>query len=727
MKKLFFFAAAALALAACSNDELNVQDEVRKVSQEATVNFDVYAQRGMTRGGTPGTLDNKNIGKIGFGVFAYYTAGEQYDPKATPNFMYNQKVYLENDAEATPNSLWKYEPVKYWPNEYGNAAISDEVDYLTFFAYAPWTEIEPTTGNVKIDETKKPAQNQNESEADYQKRVQAWKDNLQKLNIISVNKNTASGDPLVKYVVDTDPATSVDLLWGVAAETAGDYYTPIDAAKQNAGVEVKAGYPFLNLVKPNNPQSDRLQFNLKHALAKVKVTIDYIADDFTPTGTSQDINPAETRIYVRSFKMSGFAGKGALNLNNTTAGEPLWKDFDGVKDLAFDEITFQDGRKDGKEGETNGAQNNETPQGLNPNIVENYAPATGGTFGQDKTPGVTKDPQLLFGGTATAGQDDGFFYIIPRNEQGGKVDVTIAYDVETIDEALAGKLSDGETHGTSIENIISKNDIFGGMDFRAGYQYEINIHLGMTSVKVEATVTEWKNNGQHNVDLPDNQLPAAVTAINYKYDGWNYNGKFYASDNDVCYVTTATQLGRPQLDDFARFLGALHRAAGVNKITYNGKEYTWNPTRIYELGLVEDPNATELKGSNWFNEDEGTLVSVISTAAQNQSLASPLTITADNEDIKIYLGPNYSFTSYGKNPDESYTQYATGKVLVTDGGVQGYKKALVVENEGVDGFVGKTYYIAANAADDGQTHSQLFDAYKNPLPIWVTIQKIQQP
>lgn len=708
MKKLFLFAVAALAMAACSNDELNVQDNVLKTSQEATVNFDVYAQRGKTRAGTPGTNDNKNIGERGFGVFAYYTAGEQYDPKATPNFMYNQKVYLEGGEEATPNSLWKYEPVKYWPNEYGSAAISDEVDYLTFFAYAPWTEIDPTTGVVKV-----PA---NVTDADAIKK-------LQTLNIISVNKNTATGDPLIKYVVDTDPATSVDLLWGVAAETAGDCYAPIDAADQNKNVEIKTGFPFLNLVKPNNPQNDRLQFNLKHALAKVKVTIDYIADDFTPTGNSKEINAAETRIYVRSFKMSGFAGKGALNLNNTTAGEPLWKDFDGVKDLAFDEITFQDGRKDGKEGETNGAQNNESPQGLNPDIVENNSPAANGTFGAQKTPGVTKEPKLLFGGTQTAGKDDGFFYIIPRNELGGKVDVTIAYDVETIDPALAGKLSDGETHGTSIENIISKNDIFGGMDFRAGYQYEINIHLGMTSVKVEATVTDWKDTGKTNVDLPDNQQPAAVTAINYVYpDNYQYTAPFYASDNDVCYTGA---LDRNGMNDLARFLGALHRAAGVNKITYNTKDYTWNPTRIKELGIVEDPDDDELKGSNWFNEEEGTLVSVITAGAAN--LTAPLTIKADNDEIKIYLGATHNFTSYGQEPDGTYIQYATGTVFVTDGtiGNTAYKKALVITNT-VDGFVGKTYYIDA-AAEVGTTYYQLRDSFGNLLPIWVQITSAIQP
>lgn len=565
MKKVFLFAVAAAALVACSNEELSTPENSLVNSKEAPVNFSVYTQRGMTRAGAPGDLTNTNIGATGFGVFAYYTAGENYDAKATPNFMYNQKV-VSAVSPVVAGSPWTYEPVKYWPNEYGSDASSDEVDRVSFFAYAPWTEVDPTTGNVFGD---------------------------QKKNIISVNKNTATGDPMVKYVVDTDPTTSVDLLWGVAAEQPADYYSgPIQGT-----APITAGKPFIDLVKPAKPAEDKLNFNLKHALAKVRVTIDYIDDAKTPDGPAATlINSEQTRIYVRNFKMSGFAMKGTLNLNNNEgqAGEPLWKDFDGVKDLSFEDVVFQDGRKDGKEGETNGAQTNETPQGLNPAIIENYATivaATAGTpaqpaqyeavttpqngehyyaandgsdangfdydgsqagpfykktadaqaavagtpakFAAKKTLGVgamtltenngvvsgvvkeatvdatskaVKGTVLLFGGDPA--ENGGYFYVIPRNEadnSGSKVDVTIAYDVETIDGALAGKISDGETHGISIENVISKSDIFKGQDFKAGYTYDIQIHLGMTSVKITATVKDWEGATVFKVDLPDNQ------------------------------------------------------------------------------------------------------------------------------------------------------------------------------------------------------------------------------
>ena len=490
--------------AACSETEVLENSVQQKATDDGAVKFDVYAQRGITRGGgQTGDLTNANIGENGFGVFAFYTNNKQYDQTAQPNFMYNQQVTC--DGTATEGTLWKYEPVKYWPNEFGSAAISDDVDYVSFFAYAPYTKFVPETGEIDI---KGMADDVIEK--------------AQKFNIVSVNKNTATGDPIIKYVVDTDPGTSVDLLWGVAAENAAEVYTPISGEGSESGQNkfqiADPGLPFLDMVKPNNPSTDRLRFNLKHALAKVKFTIDYIADAKTPggewageDGTEPDefpveINAEQTRIFVRSFKIDGWATEGALNLNNDEPGVPLWKAFDGVTDLTFGEVTFFDGRKDGKEATTNGEQKSEKPLGLNKNIIEVY----GGDkiFGADQNDGVTKVPQLLF--DYAEGNDTvngGYFYVIPR-AQGEGVNVTIEYNVETIDSLLAGKLADGVTHGSSIENVISKENIFGeNVDFEPGYQYWIKIHIGMTSVKIEATVEPWVDNGETEVDLPDNQDP----------------------------------------------------------------------------------------------------------------------------------------------------------------------------------------------------------------------------
>ncbi len=569
--------------AACSETDVLERNIQQNAANDGAVKFDVYAQRNVTRGGgQTGDLTNANIGENGFGVFAYYTNNKQFDQTATPNFMYNQQVTC--DGEATEGTLWKYEPVKYWPNEFGQAAMSDDVDYVSFFAYAPYTKFVPTTGEVDIkgladDEIEK----------------------AQKFNIISVNKNSATGDPIVKYVVDTDPGTSVDLLWGVAAENAAEVYTPISGegseSKQNAQQIAEPGKPFVDMVKPNNPSSDRLRFNLKHALAKVKFTIDYIADAKTPggewageDGTEPDelpvvINAEETRIFVRSFKIDGWVTEGALNLHNDEPGVPLWKAFDGVTDLTFEDLTFFDGRKEGKEATTNGEQKSEKPTGLNKNIIETY----GGEkiFGADQNDGVTAEPQLLFDfaeGNDT--KNGGYFYVIPRG-QNEPVNVTIEYDVETIDSLLAGKLSDGVTHGSSIKNVISKEAIFGeNIDFQPGYQYWVKIHIGMTSVKIEATVEPWVDNGETEVDLPDNQDPDPEA------EGENENKP--SIEGGSTFTVNATYKGEAldgeltlTVDDEPVFVGS------YVKVTASAAVKVPAPT-------TEDPEATEDLGETFY-------------------------------------------------------------------------------------------------------------------------------
>jgi hypothetical protein len=46
--------------------------------------------------------------------------------------------------------------------------------------------------------------------------------------------------------------------------------------------------------------------------------------------------------------------------------------------------------------------------------------------------------------------------------------------------------------------------IFGdNIDFEPGKQYVISIHLGMTSVKVDAKVTEWTEADPVEVEMPE--------------------------------------------------------------------------------------------------------------------------------------------------------------------------------------------------------------------------------
>ena len=115
MKKSFMmgmFALAALAMTSCSmNDVVSEQDNA--------INFGTYTGRGVQA--KSAELNNTNL--TNFGVFASYTAEEDFSSTSPLNFMFNQLV---TGSTGTPGS-WTYSPKKYWP--------TDQDEKISFFAY----------------------------------------------------------------------------------------------------------------------------------------------------------------------------------------------------------------------------------------------------------------------------------------------------------------------------------------------------------------------------------------------------------------------------------------------------------------------------------------------------------------------------------------------------------------------------------------------------------------
>ena len=531
MRKVYLFAVVAMMFAACTNDDrLEAGPEVQtpEQNQALAVGFDAYTQRGVTRAGSPGVLVTSgavagqiNLEDKGFGVFGYYTDLNEYDQLYTPNFMYNQKV---------STSSWSYEPVKYWPNEYGNAAISDDTDKMSFFAYAPHVDVTATSGKVDANEN-------------------TW-------GITGMTKNSATGDPVIKYVSAFDPANTIDLCWGVVG-TAGDGTW----AKVNGGTQTLAvGLPWINVERPA-ATDQKMKFTFMHALAQLFVDIDAAVDALTP-GTAV---ASRTKIYVRSISFTGIAQKGALNLNNTTPGRALWLNYNGTDELdSGDAVTIHDGLKDGKEG-TGQVAANEKSTGLNPNIISN----SGNT-----TPGVIATPTNLFATTS------GTTFVIPSGEG---MTVTIVYDVETEDANLAGYLSDGVTHGSSIQNVITKEVYFGDVNYlENGKKYTLHLHLGMNSVKFDAAVTDWENTPvDRDVELPFNALSFACGAsgklsidaaggtIEYYITGMDKAGTATAVSTDGVVVTANAMTDDTDLatNGFAQFTATVAANAATKNQT----------------------------------------------------------------------------------------------------------------------------------------------------------------
>jgi len=647
-------------MAACSETDQLALTQESQTQQDKGIQFSVYTNRAMTRAGQEKSLNTDALKQgDGIGVFAYHTNNSKYDERTSlPNFMYNQNVKYTGNG-------WTYEPVKYWPNEFGKNAVSEDIDYVTFFAYAPYVAVTPTTGIPVVDyegfDAATFAQFLGYASIDAFKDAEGYKNNddakealkmlyakqIQNKNITSITRNGDKGDPIVRYVVDTNPQKSVDLLWGVAAD---DNFQGL----ADGQAQIKAGNCYLNLSKQIGV-TDSIKWKFYHALAKLNVQIIAAADIATEGSNPYTPNSAEnlqeaTKIYLRSIDFTGFAMRGALNLHSEDAvsgyNKPNWMNYDGT-DLTAGNVTFHDGLKNGKEGYTDNINTNENPRGLNPKLIE--VPTT--TTWADKQQGIpTTEYANLFAGAEAA--DDPIF-VIPTNE---RMSITVVYDIETRDTLLSQNLSDGFTKGSCVTNKISQT--LQGLKLEAGKAYTIKLVVGIESVKVTVKVAEWDDTeAEQKVDLPYNPKgeesatgddtaitpgEAAEAALGYAYNP-AYNPYYQDADIDEDVIEfTYTQDKAQQtvndegersviVNDLARFLGALYRAnlddenaPIVTELTYGDKTYTW------------DSEGT-LKGSNWKDAENKTLVSVL---ANSMTLEELYAAVQNNTPIEVTIGTN---------------------------------------------------------------------------------------
>lgn len=431
-QKLFVGSLALLAfMASCSssNDDLTGGAPSPKESS-VPLTFGSYLGRTATsRAGATGVQTTSTLATNGFGLFAYYTDNSSYDGTSSkPNFMYNTQV--KGTTSGTTTS-WSYSPLRYWPNETGtdgtNGATSKGTDHLSFFAYAPYVEATATTGAV-TDNT---------------------------VGITALTKNSDAGDPKVSYTVAADPAKSVDLLWGVSNTATWDNVT-------GTALNLTVGKPYIDLIKPKTGQN--VSFNFKHALTRLGLTVQGAFDQVAAGGTLKDAKITVAKVEITG---AGFAAKGVLNLNNTTAGEPLWDTSAadaGTLSLTLDGDNLNETIKDA--GDVDAAKQKE---------------------------GVTATQKGLL-------KDNTYFMFIPGTATTAKpLKVKITYYTTTDDPNLA-------TGYTRVENVITKSISAAdpGLKFEAGKAYTLNLVLGMTSVKVTATVADWTDGTDTQVNLPIN-------------------------------------------------------------------------------------------------------------------------------------------------------------------------------------------------------------------------------
>lgn len=667
-KKSFLLVASVVVLAACSSNDLSESPTTAQQLDDSAVNFGAYVNRGATRAGAAGTLTTNgdapavSLQEVGFGVFAYYSDSESYSETSKPNFMYNQKVSGEN---------WTYSPLKYWPNEFGKNASSEGQDRLTFFAYAPFVTVNPSTGRIV----------KGENDGDN--------------GIVGMTSNTASGDPYIKYYADMDPDKRVDLCWGVAKE---NFIATVDEEAIN---EVAAGEPFIDVVKPAT--NSRIYFDFKHALAAVNVQID---TDVDVAGHDDNATAVDkyTRIWVRSVTFEGFTDKGRLNLNSrATEGEgPQWFDLTNDSPVASGTVSVYDGRTDGKEGRVNAIAKKESPATLNAKIIQSApydktalenSTAPQLTIGAD-VPGVTNTVVNLF-------DTDNLIapvYVIPTDDN---LKVTIVYDVETYDPNLANFLSDGAVRGSSIQNTIEKEITFQPEQgdaitkLEAGKTYTINLHLGLTSVKFEASVTDWVESGITDVDLPKNTASVFDQTESNDYntqhaiaDAWlygesrNYTEEEIAAHNaaiDVWAAPKAKVYGT--VYSFVPYLTAdptTEFAAGLVKVM--AVDLANNKTTVE---VIKNPADAALVGHQYY-------VEAIDMTGGNDFPLFELDGTPAGISVKdVAKESDYSFDSFNSTTNVPYGS-GTVKQISQEGG---YTVVEVVTHSTFPEQIGRQYAV----------------------------------
>lgn len=437
MKRQLMMMAATVLLTACSQTEESLTDRGSTTGDSPQeVAFRFYTQRGTTtRAGQPGELTTEALKNgthkdAGIGLFGYYTSIERYNSYVhKPNYMYNQQVTWDGGV-----NRWTYSPMKYWPNGTDNDGIQFQQEHLSFFAYAPWVEVDAQTGTVTDGSSE---------------------------GITAVSRLHAIGDPCVYFSIPKTLDKQVDLCWG----TADGGYTDDSG---NSVVTPGDGLPVIDLTKMES-RAGTVDMKFHHALARLNVTIDAMVDNVP----EREVD-GSTRIYLRSISFKGFCMNGLLNLHNTAAAAPRWYAQDGHNALPTESVIFHDGRRDGSEGFDSGANGGEANQMLNPSLVQIDA---------STQPGITATAVNLF----NSDDAEAPLYIIPN---GGQMDITIAYDIETRDDKLQGHvLSDGKTLGYSSENRVSISSLFPSIE--AGKAYTLRLHVGISGVRTEVSVSDW--------------------------------------------------------------------------------------------------------------------------------------------------------------------------------------------------------------------------------------------
>ena len=422
-----------LVLAGCSSEELGSSE--KPAGTEAGGNTIVLGVKevrsAVTRSQHTGSMDFTQLKSTGFGVYGYQGA---YNSSTSKPTLFatgaNTKVTFETGGTDPTTALvhpgsWKYAETAANQKEWVTT------DKYTFFAYAPYMSAGEGTRGTDAG-----------------------------INTIS----TGNGDPTIGYTVATNPAQSVDLLWGVRTDS-----------------EAKSGLPWVDCMQTETAST--VLFTFCHALCAVGFHAQVMADQANDTDNLGDVSQLGTigdadgcKVTLRSITLTPagipaknedpavdpvhFYQSAVLNLNNDTKFKPKWSAHSGT----IASLTLDNGEIDTKLLDPNTSDFEDA----NP---MNYDVMTSESY-DTEVPGITEtaNSQAVIAG-------DNVFMLIPQVAQ----DYTVSIKYFITYKTASGYHREAKTGTATLRNI----------ELVAGVKYYFNLVFGLTTFKVSVDAVDW--------------------------------------------------------------------------------------------------------------------------------------------------------------------------------------------------------------------------------------------
>jgi len=405
----------AAVLAGCSSEELGPSEKPTGTGTGGSIiTLGVKeVQSAVTRAAQqPGVMDFTKLKTTGFGVYGYQ--GTYDSESSTPTLFTtgaNTRVTFETDGTDPTTTLvhpgsWIY-----------TATATDQkqwvtTDKYTFFAYAPYMADASNSGP----------------------------------GITSVKTDLSAGDPTIGYAVATDPAQSVDLVWGVRTDS-----------------EAKSGLPWVDCMQTETAST--VLFTFCHALCAVGFHAQVMADQDNYTDNLGDVSTLGTigsatgcKVTLKSITLTpqtSFTKSATLNLNNDTKFQPKWGSHTGtVASLSLSGTAIDSKLLDPDPGDFE---------------------QTNAFMANDAVPGITETAN-----TQTVIAGDNVFMLIPQAAQ--NYTVTIEYFITY--KTAGGYHREAKTGTATLRDIA----------LVAGVKYYFNLVFGLTTFKVSVDAVDWEEN-----------------------------------------------------------------------------------------------------------------------------------------------------------------------------------------------------------------------------------------